>query len=150
MWAPAGIVSTVTRNSSAADAAKRTTTWGKTSYTGSAAPAALHRSLSGIVALMKMLDPSITYDQVRSILVNTANWSGDPKVSTGYVDAYQAVAAVKANNPPMVKITQPAKTTTGYQNVLFSAEVKDPESPSPSPQLGVRRLFLQAGFLLRH
>ncbi len=51
---------------------------------------------------------------------------------TGYVDAYRAVAAVKVNNPPKIKITQPVGITTGYQDILFSAEVKDPESPSLS------------------
>ena len=126
IWAPAGIRSTVTRDSDKPDnQGEDKLAW----FDGTCASTAF---MSGVVALMKMLDGSITYDQVRNILSNTANSSTDPKVAKGYVDAYRAVAAVKANNPPTVKIIQPAGPTTGYQDVLFNAQVKDPETPSLS------------------
>ena len=128
IWAPAGIFSTVTRGSAALDP-DNVGTDELAGFGGTCASAAF---LSGIVALMKMLDSSLTYDQVRSILWDTANLSSDPKVAAGYVDAYRAVAAVKANDPPTVKIVKPGGDTTGYQDVLFSAEVKDPETPSLS------------------
>lgn len=136
IWAPAGVFSTVTRNSAAADVATENDNLGEDELHVFGGTSCSAPFLSGIVALMKMLNPSITYDQVRGTLRNTANASFDPKVHTGYVDAYQAVAAVKPNNPPVVTITEPTQTTTGYQNVFFSAHVKDPESPSPSPHWG--------------
>ena len=132
IWAPEGIRSTVSRDSAAADAAADNDDQGEDElalFNGTCSSTAF---MSGVVALMKMLDGSITYDQVRNILWSTANSSSDPKVAAGYVDAYRAVATIKANNPPTVKITQPVGPTTGYQDVIFSAEVKDPESPSLS------------------
>jgi hypothetical protein len=128
IWAPAGIASTVTRDSAAFDPDNV----GIDELAGFGGTCSSAAFLSGIVALMKMLDSSITYDQVRSILWETANSSADPKVVAGYVDAYRAVAAVKPNEPPTVKIIKPGGGSTGYQDVLFSAQVKDPETPSLS------------------
>lgn len=128
IWAPAGILSTVTRDSAAVDLDNV----GIDELAGFGGTCASAAFLSGIVALMKMLDSSITYDQVRSILWDTANSSSDPKVAAGYVDAFRAVMAVKANDAPTVKIVKPAGDTTGYQDVLFSAQVIDPETPSLS------------------
>jgi hypothetical protein len=134
MWAPDGIFSTVTRQSAMVD----NDNLGENELDVFYGTSCSSPFLAGIVSLMKMLDPSITYDQVRSILRNTSNPSYDLyHVTTGYVDAYRAVAAVKANNPPTVKITQPADgSTMGYKNILFSAQVKDPELPSISPHWG--------------
>jgi len=128
IWAPAGIASTVTRDSAAFDPDNV----GIDELAGFGGTCASSAFMSGVVALMKMLDRSLTYDQVRSILWDTANSSTDPKVAdAGYVDAFQAVAAVKPNDPPTVKISQPvAGTSSGYRNVEFIAKVKDPETPS--------------------
>jgi hypothetical protein len=126
-WAPTGVKTTVTRDSAAIASVGMDAlyTFGGTSASGP--------FLAGVVALMKMLDPTLTYDRVRSILVNTANPSGDAKVAPrGYVDAYRAVAAVKPNLPPTVQIQEPGQSaTTTYHDVYLRARVTDPETPSP-------------------
>jgi hypothetical protein len=88
---------------------------------------------AGVVALMKMLDKSVGYDQVRSILVSTGNASSDPKIAPrGYVDAYRAVLAVKPNLPPTVQITSPASgASVSFKDVYLQAKVVDPEKPTP-------------------
>ena len=127
-WAPTDILSTITRNSSGNDSndigVDELQVYGGTS--------ASSPFLAGIVALMKMVKPDLTYDQVRSILVSTSNPSSDPKVSPrGYVDAYRAVKAANPNKPPTVKILDPTYgDTPQYSNVFFKAQVIDPESPS--------------------
>ena len=127
MWAPTGVKTTVTRDSAAVASVGMDAlyTFGGTSASGP--------FLAGVVALMKMLDHDLTYDQVRSILVNTANASTDPKVAPrGYVDAYRAVAAVKPNLAPTVQIQEPvASAETTYHDVYLRARVTDPERPSP-------------------
>ena len=45
--------------------------------------------VAGIIGLMKALDPSLRWDDVQTILQNTANPSSDPKVTKGYVDAFR-------------------------------------------------------------
>jgi len=127
-WAPTGVKTTVTRDSAAVASVGMDAlyTFGGTSASGP--------FVAGIVALMKMLDHDLTYDQVRSILVSTANASTDPKVAPrGYVDAYRAVAAVKPNLAPTVQIQEPgpSATATTWHDVTFRARVVDPEAPSP-------------------
>ncbi|GGE24556.1 hypothetical protein GCM10011571_28390 [Marinithermofilum abyssi] len=54
--------------------------------------------ISGVVALMLEANPSLTPDQVKNILENTArpmSGYGRHQVGAGYVDAYQAVQAAK-------------------------------------------------------
>lgn len=87
--------------------------------------------VAGIVSLVRMLGPSLSVAQVRDLLVATANPSPDPKV-TGTVDAYRAVAAARPNQSPTVDITAPAPgSTLAYGSVLVSAQVSDPETPTP-------------------
>ncbi|MDF1556245.1 MAG: S8 family serine peptidase [Deferrisomatales bacterium] len=88
IWAPTGVRSAITRESAAADpddeGIDELHLYGGTS---AATP-----YLTGIVALLKMVRPGITYEEVRTILVSTANPSTDPKVQDrGYVDAFRAV-----------------------------------------------------------
>lgn len=127
IWAPAGIRTTVTRESAAQDA--NNTGWDELAhFSGTSCSAPF---VAGIVALMKMLDHGLTYEQVRTILWDTANTLADGKVSpNGYVDAYRAVAAVKGNDAPAVTIKEPSGVTSGYRDVVFMAEVTDPESPT--------------------
>ena len=48
------------------------------------------------------------------------------------VDAYRAVAATRPNQAPTVDITAPLPgATLAYGNVLVSAQVSDPETPTP-------------------
>lgn len=84
--------------------------------------------ITGIAALMKMVDKSIDRSMARNILQSTCNPSPDPKVSPGYVDAYRAVEAASPNLPPTVTITEPAGgSAIRYLNVPLSAEIMDPE-----------------------
>jgi subtilase family protein/thrombospondin type 3 repeat protein len=122
IWAPAKILTTVTPD---VNGQPQWPVW----FAGTSCSSPF---VSGIVALMKMLDPDLYYDQVRQILWNTAGTLADPKVApTGYVDAYHAVAAVAPNQPPTVKITQPAAGDSRYKDVEVIVKVKDPETPSP-------------------
>lgn len=127
-WAPTDVLSTITRISAARDAndvgVDELHQFGGTSASGP--------YLTGIVALMKMLNPNLRYDQVRTILVSTSNPSTDVKVKDrGYVDAYRAVKAASPNLPPTVTILEPANSALEqYSNVFFKAQVTDPESPS--------------------
>jgi hypothetical protein len=124
MWAPAGIKSTVTRDSAKQDSndvgEDELQTFGGTSC---ASP-----YLAGIGAMMKMLDGDIDHTEVQEILQNTANASWDPTVSTGYVDAYRAVERADPNQPPTVTINKPAYgDSVPYVNIYFEAEVIDPD-----------------------
>lgn len=128
IWAPAGILTTVTRVSAAADA----------DNVGADELALFHGTscsapyITGVVALMKALHPDLTYDEVRSILASTANASTDPLVAPGYVDVYRAVEAAATNQPPTVAFTAPAAgATVGYEHLLLSAHVDDPEASGP-------------------
>ncbi len=127
-WAPTDILSTITRISAAKDAddvgIDELHVYGGTS--------ASTPYLTGIVALMKMVNPNLTYNQVRGILVSTSNPSSDVKVKDrGYVDAYRAVKAASPNMPPTVTILAPENgASKQYSDVFFKAQVTDPESPS--------------------
>jgi hypothetical protein len=79
---------------------------------------------------MKALDPSLRWDDIQTILQDTANDSTDPKVTKGYVDAFRAVERVRPNQPPIVDLTTPADGASVSQGkkVFFHADVIDPES----------------------
>ncbi|MEZ4521398.1 MAG: S8 family serine peptidase [Thermomicrobiales bacterium] len=98
--------------------------------------------LAGIIALMNALDENATepgvipaagtgrVEAIQDILQDTANPSPDPKVTTGYVDAYRAVEAVRGNQPPSVTVVQPedgASTSWKSSSSYFQVEVVDPE-----------------------
>lgn len=98
--------------------------------------------VAGIIALMNALDENSNepgaipsagtprVDAFQEILQNTANSSPDPKVTTGYVDAYRAVEAVRGNLPPSVSVLQPedgAETSWRSSSSYFQIEVLDPE-----------------------
>jgi hypothetical protein len=84
--------------------------------------------VAGIVGLMKALAPTLSYDQVKLILQESANKSSDPKVWRGYVDAFRAVSRVKSSAPVSVIITQPANgdTLSWLQTIALIATVNDP------------------------
>ena len=84
--------------------------------------------VTGVIALMKALDPSITSAQIVSILKDTANISSDDKVE-GYIDALRAVQAVSPNLPPTAAITIPLDEAmvSHTREVFFHADVIDPE-----------------------
>jgi hypothetical protein len=120
MWAPAGIKSTITRDSEDEAGTGVLFTFSGTSCSSP--------YLAGIGAMMKMLDSMIYYTEVKDIFQDTANKSNDTKVSTGYVDAFRAVEAVDPNDPPDVSINEPLNgDNVPYKNVYFKASVNDPE-----------------------
>lgn len=124
---------------------------------------------SGIVALMIALDrnknipgsviPALGIGRPQAIvdiLQMTANSSPDSKVTPGYVDAYRAVAALKANQAPSVTITSPingASLSWKKRRSGFTSEVTDPEPGSHLPMfkgdLSVTVSSDQDGFISR-
>jgi hypothetical protein len=128
LWAPTGLRSTLTRNSVAED----TNNTGEDElafFNGTSCSAPY---LSGVVALMKALNPYLYKSQVLTMLQNSANISTDPKVTTGYVDALRAVQQVKPNKPPTVDITSHSDGEhLPYEGVYLGADVIDPEKAGP-------------------
>ena len=85
--------------------------------------------VSGVVALMKALNPALTVTDVRTILQSTALPSPDARVVPGYINAFAAVQAVRPNLPPTIKITKPVngqRVTYGTSVPLVSS-ISDPE-----------------------
>jgi hypothetical protein len=88
--------------------------------------------VGGVIALMRTLKPNLSVEEASTILHNTANPSTDPKVTTGYVDAYRAVQATKAHQPPTVAFTQPVeggRVSWRVAGAYFVVQVSDPETP---------------------
>lgn len=88
--------------------------------------------VAGVVALMRTLDPNLTADQARDILIDTANPSPDPRVTPGYIDAYRAVLQAKANQPPAVSFNLPANGASVSWRAgaaYFSMTATDLETP---------------------
>jgi hypothetical protein len=130
IWAPsAGILSTVTPESLAADAdftgIDEVARFGGTS---AATP-----FVAGVVGLMKMLNPMITPQRVQDILQMTANPSPDPRVHWGWVDALRAVQAVRPNQPPVVEWVAPTSATVAWTGTSLKAQASDPEVTPSTP-----------------
>ncbi|WP_181258943.1 S8 family serine peptidase [Nitrosospira multiformis] len=120
IWAPSGIASTVIP--------------GRVGLQGMDAICCFHGTsaatpfVSGVVALMKALDPSLPWFRVEEYLKETANPSPDPKVR-GYIDAFRAVERVRRNMPPSITIDIPRDgiTIPYNRNIYLHAKVVDPE-----------------------
>ena len=84
--------------------------------------------VAGVVALMKAVDPSLQWDDIESILQQTANPS-DPPVVHGYIDAFRAVESLRPNQPPGVVFNIPSdgSTPSHQREVYLHADVTDPE-----------------------
>ena len=129
IWAPTGILSTVTPASAGTDGNQagidEIAVFGGTS---ASAP-----FVSGIVALMKALDREISTYEAIEILQTTANFktadvTASPLVSKGWVDAYRAVTMASPNEAPTVKIVWPLNGKVLLQgNISILARVEDPE-----------------------
>lgn len=136
IWAPTCFRSTVTPNS-AKDDANDVGEDELALFCGTSASAPF---VAGIVGLMKVLDRSIELsDRVEQILQATANTPAitqntiaDPKVTPGWVDAFRAVAAVKPNQPPEVKITHDISLSLP-RRPFIQADVHDPEPGGALP-----------------
>lgn len=127
IWAPSGIRTTVTRDSAAYDGDDiGIDELQLFDGTSAAAP-----YVSGVVAMMKMLNASLSFAQIEQILADTSIASSDPKVTPGYIDAFAAVQAAKPNQSPIVTITAPVDgSTIGPTGTWFSVTVLDPEKPN--------------------
>ena len=128
IWAPDGIRSTVTRTSAGNDANDLDIDELHEYYgTSCSSP-----FVAGIVALMKMLENTISYNKVLNILSTTANNSSDPKVPQGYVDAFRAVTSVKPNKTPTIDLVEPEDgTSASYILITLKGNVIDPELSGP-------------------
>lgn len=127
IWAPAGIRTSPTRDSADDD----TNDTGIDELYHFEGTSAATPYTAGIVALMRMLNGWLTVSQARTILQSTANNSTDALVTPGYVDAYRAVAAVRPNQPPTAQFLSPTAGLQPYTDVYISAQVVDPETPTP-------------------
>jgi hypothetical protein len=129
IWAPTGILSAVTRTS--ANRPGDTDDIGQDELAVMGGTSASAPFVGGVVALMLALDPGVT--DVESILIATASpVSSEPRIATGYVDAYGALTTVKPNRPPSVTITQPANgSSVSRDGVALRALVDDPEKGGP-------------------
>lgn len=85
--------------------------------------------VSGIIALMKALNPTLHELQVTAIVQGTARASADPLVTPGVIDALAALQKVDPNLPPTIQIT----SHTNNQQITIGAEqnfigtIADPE-----------------------
>lgn len=125
IWAPVGIVTTVTPESAALD----TDNFGMDElpvFNGTSAATPL---VAGVVALMKSLNPGMTYVGALQMLQATANPTSDSKVTHGYVNALKAVLAARPNLPPVINNVRvpESKQTYGYSGANFRVDVTDPE-----------------------
>jgi hypothetical protein len=140
IWAPTGIFSTVTPESFATDEDDV----GADEVAGFGGTSASSPFIAGIVGLMKALDPTLSSQQIQDILQSTANrrtTNADSKVRTGWVDAFRAVLAVRANQPPFVQwhALNPAAPWTG---IRLEVDASDPElTPDTSSRWPLRVVF---------
>ena len=87
--------------------------------------------VAGISALLKVLDPSLNGDAVKTLLQAAANPSSDPTVAPlGYVDAYKAALEADPNLEPAPQITHPddGADLSYLPNTGVLVAVNDPES----------------------
>ncbi|MEO8456239.1 MAG: S8/S53 family peptidase [Chloroflexota bacterium] len=132
IWAPEDLTTTVTPVSSAKD----DNNIGSDELTHFNGTSAATPFVAGIVAMMKSLNPDLTYVDVLRILGDTALPATDPKISKGYINAMAAVQAAKPNLPPVItNVRAPqSKETYGYAGIDFRVDVYDPEPGSLDPE----------------
>jgi hypothetical protein len=87
---------------------------------------------AGVAAMIWAADPTLSNDQVRRILYDTAHTSPDSKVER-YVNAFDAVHAAVGDAPPFVSIISPddGDRISRGTGVWFAADVEDLEDDSP-------------------
>lgn len=148
--APEGIWGTVTPETAAKDA-DNVGTDELINFGGTSAATPF---VAGVVALMRGLNPGLTYVGALDLLAATANASAnDPgKVTNGYVNALAAVLATKPNLPPVINdVPVPqAKATYSYSGVTFRVLTTDPEPGAYKPEfdLGTLVTFTANGQVL--
>lgn len=89
---------------------------------------------AGVAALVWAANPSLSADEVESILMSTAHSSPHPFVRR-YVNAAAAVAQALGDAPPYLEITGPTSGSSfprGSTSVSFSADARDLEDGTPS------------------
>jgi hypothetical protein len=124
IWAPTNIRATVTPESALTD----DDSVGKDEVVNFNGTSAATPFVAGVAGLMKVLDPMISPQRVQDILEMTANHSTDPKVRTGWVDAFRAVQAVRPNQPPVVQWQSPAaNAAVAWTGASLTVLASDPE-----------------------
>ncbi len=96
--------------------------------------------VAGVAGLLKVVDPTLRWDDIQAVLQSTANCVGnnpcptgvpDPHAPRGYVDALRAVQAVLPNPAPQVSIIFPpagAALSWGSFDAV-TVNVQDPPAP---------------------
>jgi hypothetical protein len=133
IWAPSELYSTVAPDSADSDAGAND--YGRDEVAMFGGTSAAAPFVAGVAALLKTLDqapyPTLYWDEVQDLLRRTANPvapSCDADVSPGYVDAYRAVARMRANQAPTIDISKPSDPSVSYARVYhFDALWQDPE-----------------------
>lgn len=85
--------------------------------------------VAGVAALIWAADPSLSANQVESILMSTAHQGGDASVGR-YVNALGAVKAVVGNLPPSFELA-PSMSTQLNLSTYLSVSVVDDDDPFP-------------------
>lgn len=85
--------------------------------------------VAGVAALIWAADPSLSANQVESILISTAHPGGDASVGR-IVNAFGAVKAALGNVAPLIEMPQ-AATVSLNQTAYLEATVTDVEDPFP-------------------
>ena len=82
--------------------------------------------VSGVAALVLAEDPSLTNEEIRQILRDTADDIGVSACGSGFLNAYAALQSVATEDtPPAVEITSPADGSTVSGEVIITANASD-------------------------
>lgn len=85
--------------------------------------------VAGVIGLMKALNPKLKYEDVVSILQQTALKSGDARIKPGYINAFAAVQQADPNQAPVIQIIAPkdGDSVVWGTKVSLTSTVSDPE-----------------------
>ena len=149
IWAPTNIYSTVTPATAVVDSDGVGFDELEV-FDGTSASAPF---VAGIVAMMKALNDTLKTAEIEEILRITANrYTADvaagARVSKGWVDAYEAVTTVRANEEPRVEIIWPPDDGVVFASnwtVSVLASVVDPENDATGTSFTDDVVFTENG-----
>jgi serine protease len=82
--------------------------------------------VAGVAALLLAEDPSLTNEDIRQILSNTADQTGVDACGSGFLNAFAALQSVATEDtPPTVEITSPANGSTVSGELTITANATD-------------------------
>jgi hypothetical protein len=129
IWAPTGILSTVTPKTAALDTDNDV---GEDELYNFGGTSAATPFVAGIVAMMKALNPNLDWQTAQTNLQLGAN-PGGTNVAMGYVDALLSLAWTSPNERPTIDIVRPVDTTVSYTGTNIRAVVTDAEPGKDLP-----------------